>query len=120
MSNELCDNLRFHRYQGDTWILPFEVTNAEDAAVDIDDALEVVFALFDQDTKTEIFRRALDSAPDPITLAGNVITVIVPDTLTASLEGDYLFEMQLVDVNSYRQTVARGTATVVEDLIADA
>lgn len=118
MSNELCEGLTFRRYQGDTWILPFQVTNADGDPITITGATAVVFAVFDEESRTEIFRRDLDSDPSPITLATNVITVIVPDTVTDALEpGQYLFEMEIVDASGYRQTIASGTATVVEDLI---
>lgn len=112
-----CDSLQFVRFAGDTWVLPFAVTDENGVAIPMQDIQEATFALFDE-AMAELFQRTLDSSPHPITASSNLVTVIVPDDVTAELEpGRYLFALKIMDENNIRQTIANGEATVLEALI---
>lgn len=102
-------------YYGNTKILNFTVKNEDGSEVEVDDAQDVIFAMFDPSSEAEIMRAVLG---DGITVAGAVVTVTIPSTETALLPGEYVFELQLTDASSGIHTLAQGAATVKEVFIS--
>lgn len=103
-----CESPRFTMYGGDDRILNFEVKDEDGEAVDIDTATASIFAMFTAEG-VESFRLTLD---DGITLAGNIVTVTIPNATSALLLGEYAFELELTDATDLIHTLAQGSATV--------
>lgn len=111
-----CDqnNARLTRYRGDTRPFTITVRDRSGTPVDVSAAERITFGFFNVADKSPALILDLDAG---LSVAASVITVTLPAEGAGELLGSYVIELEIVDGDGHVETVLRGEAVFLEDLI---
>lgn len=103
----------FSIHSGDTIPLSFAIKTSAGVAVDVSTATSVTWKLADSPYGTVILAKTL---ADGITVSTSTVTVTLTAANTASLEGIYYHELEII-MGGVTCTVAAGQVVIERDLI---